>query len=208
LKFPSDLSSRLSGPKNCDQICLNRKNCAKKFVNEKNHPGYPKFTSRAAGKWLVPGRSGSSVRIAGKYFYALAAMMISYIFIVPQRGLPRQTIKIPTKTQQSNRTTPRPTPPLAQAAAAGLGGLGHALRGGLSGGTLGGKTTTTTTTMMQTLIGGQNASHPAPETNGGDDDDNGGTTSPMTTTITAMARGTNCHAEGGKDRATTRATMD
>ncbi len=115
---------------------------------------------------------------------------------------------MPTKTQQSNRTTPRPTPPLARAARAGLGGLGRALRGGLSGGTLGGKTTTMTTTTTRTLIGGQNASHPAPETNNGDDDDDGGTRSPMTTTMMAMARGTNRHAEGGKDCATTRATMD
>ncbi len=115
---------------------------------------------------------------------------------------------MPTKTQQSNRTTPRVTPPLARAAAAGLGGLGRALRGGLLGGTLGGKTTRTTMTTRRTLIRGQNASHPAPETNDGDDGDDGGTTSPMTTTMTVMARGTNCHAEGGKDRATTRATMD
>ncbi len=122
---------------------------------------------------------------------------------------------MPTETQQSNRTTPRPTPPLARAAAAGFGRLGRALHGGLSGGTLGGKTTTmmttttrTTTTTTRTLIGGQNASHPAPETNDGDNNDNGGTTSPMTMTMTAMARGTNRHAEGGKDRATTRATMD
>ncbi len=34
---------------------------------------------------------------------------------------------------------PRVTPPLAQAAEAGLGGLGCALHGGLLGGTLGGK---------------------------------------------------------------------
>ncbi len=85
--------------------------------------------------------------------------------------------------------------------------VGRALRGGLSGGTLGGKTTTTTT-MTRTSIGGQNVSHPAPETNDGDDGDDGGTTSPMTTTMTVMARGTNCYAEGGKDCATTRATMD
>jgi len=115
---------------------------------------------------------------------------------------------MPTKTQQSNRTTPRVTPPLARAAAAGLGGLGRALRGGLSGGTLGGKTTTTTTTTTRTSIGGRNASHLAPETNDGDNGDDGGTTIPMTTTMTVMARGTNRHAEGGKDRATTRATMD
>jgi hypothetical protein len=186
-------------------------------------------------------------------------MMISYIFIVPQRGLLRNANKNTTikqdnaegdsppragggggpwqtwarppwktvrrhlrwqnddddddndanaDTQQSNRTTPRVTPPLARAAAAGLGGLGHALRGGLSGGTLGGKTTMTSTTTMQTLIGGQNASHPAPETNDRDDGDNGGTMSPITTTMTVMARGTNHHAEGGKDCATTRAMMD
>ncbi len=116
---------------------------------------------------------------------------------------------MPTKTQQSNRTAPRVTPPLAWAAAAGLGRLGHALRGGLSGGTLGGKTTTTTTTTTTgTSIGGQNALHPAPETNNGDDGDDRGTTSLMTTMMTVMARGTNCHVEGGKDRATTRAMMD
>ncbi len=105
---------------------------------------------------------------------------------------------------------PRVTPPLARAAAAGLGGLGHALHEGLSGGTLGGKTTTTTTTTTTTRmsIGGQNASHPAPETNNGDDGNDGGTTNLMTTTMTVMAGGTNRHAEGGKDCATTRATMD
>ncbi len=135
-------------------------------------------------------------------------MMISYIFIVPQRGLLRQTIKMPKKTEQSNRTTPRPTPPLARAAAAGLGGLGRALRGGLSGGSLGGKMTVMMTTTMRTLIGGRNTLHPAPETNDGDDNDDGGTTSPMTTTMTVMARGTNRHTEGGKDCTTTRATMD
>ncbi len=186
-------------------------------------------------------------------------MMISYIFIVPQRGLLRNankntTIKQdnaegdsppragggggpwrtwarpPWRTvgrhlrwrnhddndndnanvdrQQSNRTMPRVTPPLARAVAAGLGGLGRALRGGLSGGTLGGKMTTTTTTTTRTSIGGQNALHPAPDTNDGDDGDDRGTMSPMTTTMTVMARGTNRHAEGGKDRATTRATMD
>jgi hypothetical protein len=102
---------------------------------------------------------------------------------------------------------PRVSPPLARAAA-GLGGLRRALRGGLSGGTLGGKMTTTTTTATRTSIGGQNGSHPAPETNDGDDGDNGGTTSPMTTMTTVMARGTNRHAEGGKDRAMTRVTMD
>jgi hypothetical protein len=117
-------------------------------------------------------------------------------------------MKIPTKTQQSNRTTPRLTSPLARAAAAGLGGLGRALRGGLLGGTLGGKMTTTTMMTTQTLIGEWNASHPAPKTNDRDNDDDGGTTSLMTTTMTAMARGTNCHAEEGKDCATTRATMD
>jgi hypothetical protein len=115
---------------------------------------------------------------------------------------------MPTKTQQSNRTTPRVTPPLVRAAAAGLGGLGCALRGGLLGGTLGGKMTTTTTTTTGTSIGGKNASHPAPETNNGDDGDDEGTTSPMTTTMTVMAGGTNSHTEGGKDRATMRARMD
>jgi hypothetical protein len=58
-----------------------------------------------AGKWLVSGRLGSTSRIAGKFFYTLAALTISYIFIiVPQRSLLRQTMTMPTKTEQSNMT--------------------------------------------------------------------------------------------------------
>jgi hypothetical protein len=72
---------------------------------EKNLFGYPNFTSRAVAKWLVPGRPGSTSRIAWKFFYTLAALTISYIFIiVPQRGLLRQKMTMPTKTQQSNMT--------------------------------------------------------------------------------------------------------
>ncbi len=130
--------------------------------------------------------------------------MISYMFIVPQRGLLCNANKNTTIKQDNAEGDS----PLARVAAAGLGGLGRALRGGLLGGTLGGKTTTTTTTTTRTSIGGRNELHPAPETNNGDDGDDGGTTSPMTTTMTLMARGTNCHAEGGKDCATMRATMD
>jgi hypothetical protein len=62
--------------------------------------------------------------------------------------------------------------------------------------------------VSHTSIGGRNASHLAPESNNGDSSDDGGTTSPMTTTMKVMARGTNRHTEGGKDRATTRVTMD
>jgi hypothetical protein len=39
-------------------------------------PGYPNFTSRPTGKWRVPGRPGSQIWIAGKFFYALAAVIV------------------------------------------------------------------------------------------------------------------------------------
>jgi hypothetical protein len=35
----------------------------------KNLPGYPEGASRAAGKWPLPGRLGSTLRIAGKLVF-------------------------------------------------------------------------------------------------------------------------------------------
>ncbi len=53
-----------------------------------------------SGRYPAPWEVASRY-VAGKFFYALAAMMISYIFIVPQRGLLRNANKNTTIKQDN-----------------------------------------------------------------------------------------------------------
>jgi hypothetical protein len=128
-------------------------------------------------------------------------MMTSYIFIVPQRGLLRNANKNTTIKQDNAEGD---SPPRA-----GGGGGPWRTRARPPWRTVG----RPLRKQKDNDDNNNNANvdrrtkRVAPGSHG-DDGNDGGMTSPMTTTMTVMARGTNRHAEGGTDCATTRATMD